>query len=387
MNRKQFSLLVAVLVILGGLVWAIKQHDDTSWSRSETRVGEKLLKSFEVNDVAGIRIDNGHSTVTLSKKDGRWRVKERNDYPANFNMIGDLLLKIQDQKIIQSDAIASEQRPSLELNEPSKDKPSATLVELLNTSGKVIEKLLLGKRYTKKGANGADMPAGRYVIVAGDEKTVALIDHPLLESEPKPDVWINKDFVRIEKVKAITFNNNDGSIAWKMVRDQEAGEWHLVDAKPNEKFDNTRGTSAVNAISMMSISDVVASTTSIDTGMSKPRTVAVETFDGLVYTFRVGNAASDDNQYIGVSVSGEPSKERPVAATESPQDKERLDKEFKDRLAKLESRVKFEQTLAEWTYVTSKWRLDPLLKDRAGLMMDKQHAEAPTVTPIKPPLK
>jgi Domain of unknown function (DUF4340) len=382
MNRKQFSLLIAVLVILGGLVWALKQRDESTWSQSESRVGQTLLKKFEINDVADIRIDNGHTTVNLVKKEGRWRVKERGDYPANFTMVSDLLLKIQDQKIIQSDTITAEQRPQLELIEPIKDKPSATSLELKDGSGKVIANLLLGKRYSKKNAGGADAPSGRYVMVSGDDKTVALIDNTLLESEPKPDVWLNKDFVKAEKVKAIAFNNDDGSLAWRMVRDQEAGEWRLADAKPNEKFDNTRGTSAVNAISMMSFSDVVASTASLDTGMGKPRTVVAETFDGLTFTFRIGNASGDDNQYIGVTVSGEPAKERVAAAGEKPEDKGRLDKEFKERLAKLESRLKFEQTLSGWTYVTPKWRLDPLLKDRAGLMMDKQNAEAPTVTPI-----
>ena len=116
--------------------------------------------------------------------------------------------------------------------------------------------------------------------------------------------------------------------------------------------------------------------------MNKPRNVIAETFDGLTYTFRIGNASSDDHQYIGVSVSGDIAKERSIAPAEKPEDKERLDKEFKERLAKLEIRLKFEKTLSNWTYVTPKWRLDSLLKDRAGLMMDKQNAEAPTVTPI-----
>ncbi len=384
MNRKQFSLLIAVLVILGGLVWALKQREESSWSRSESRVGQTLLKNFQVNDVANIHIDNGHTGVNLAKKDGQWRVKERGDYPANFNMISELLLKIQDQKIIQSDAITAAQRPLLELIEPNKGKPSATSIEFKDGSGKVIANLLLGKRYAKKGAGGADMPAGRYVMVGGDDKTVALIDKLLLDAEPKPEIWIAKDFVRAEKVKSITFNNNDGSLAWKLVRDQDAGEWRLAGAKPNEKFDNTRGTSAVNAISMMSFNDVVASSASLDTGMDKPSTVVAETFDGLTYNFRVGNSASDDNQYIGVTVSGEPVKDRVAATGEKPEDKERLDKEFKERLAKLEARLKFEKTLSSWTYITPKWRLDSLLKDRAGLMMDKQNAEAPSVTPINP---
>ena len=384
MNRKQFSILLAVLVILGGLVWTLRKSDESSWTQTANRVGQTLLPNFPINDVANIRIDNGHTEVSLAKQDGQWRVKERGDYPANFTMISDLLLRVQDQKIIQSDAISAEQRPDLYLIEPIKDKASAIAVELQDANAKSIAKLLLGKRYMKKGPTGAEVPAGRYVMVADDEKTAALVGDVLLDAEPKPENWIVKDFVRAEKVKSIAFNADDGSNVWKMQREKDGGDWRLADARPNEKFDTTRGTSAVNAISMISFIDVVASTASIDTGMSKARTVVAETFDGLTYTFRLGNVSGDDNQYIGVTLSGDVAKERNATADEKPADKARLDKEFKQRLAKLEARLKFEKTLSNWTYLTPKWRLDSLLKDRAGLMMDKQNAEAPSVTPINP---
>ncbi len=384
MNRNQFSILFAVLVILGGLVWSLKKSDESSWTQRPNHVGQALVANFPVNDVANILIDNGHTSVSLTKKEGQWRVKERGDYPANFNMISDLLLKIQDQKIVQSDAINAEQRPDLYLIEPIKDKPSAIAVELQDANAKQITRLLLGKRLMKKGPAGAEVPAGRYVMLSADEKNAMLVSDVLLETEPKPENWIVKDFVRADKIKSMAFNADDGTNVWKMQRDQEGGEWRLNDAKPNEKFDNTRGTSAVNAISMLSFTDVVASTASIDTGMGNARTFVAETFEGLTYTFRIGNASGDDNQYIGVSVTGEAIKIRVAATDEKPEDKARLDKEFQERFSKLETRLKFEKTLAKWTYVTPKWRLDPLLKDRAGLMLEKQNAEAPSVTPINP---
>ena len=384
MNRKQFSILLAILVVLSGLVWSLKKNDESGWTQSANRVGQTVLPAFPINAVANIRIDNGHSAVSLAKKDGQWRVKERGDYPANFSMISDLLVRIQDQKIIQVDAISADQRSELYLIEPIKDKPSAIAIDLQDANEKPIARLLLGKRYMKKGAGGADVPAGRYVMVAGEEKSVALVGDALLDAEPKPETWIAKEFVRAEKVKSIAFKGDDGAIVWKMQRDKEGGDWQLADAKATEKFDNSRGASAVNSISMMSFIDVVASTAALDTGMAKARAVVAETFDGLTYAFRIGNASGDDNQYIGVSVSGDVAKARNAAPDEKPEDKQRLDKEFKERLAKLETRLKFEKTLSGWTYITPKWRLDPLLKDRAGLMMDKQNAEAPTLTPINP---
>ena len=341
MNRKQFSILLAILVVLSGLVWSLKKNDESGWTQSANRVGQTVLPAFPINAVANIRIDNGHSAVSLAKKDGQWRVKERGDYPANFSMISDLLVRIQDQKIIQVDAISADQRSELYLIEPIKDKPSAIAIDLQDANEKLIARLLLGKRYMKKGAGGADVPAGRYVMVAGEEKSVALVGDALLDAEPKPETWIAKEFVRAEKVKSIAFKGDDGAIVWKMQRDQEGGDWQLDDAKATENFDNSRGASAVNSISMMSFIDVVASTAALDTGMAKARAVVAETFDGLTYAFRIGNASGDDNQYIGVSVSGDVAKARNAAPDEKPEDKKRLDKEFKERLAKLETRLKF----------------------------------------------
>ncbi|MEO6024685.1 MAG: DUF4340 domain-containing protein, partial [Burkholderiales bacterium] len=366
MNRKQFTILIAALVLLGGLVWALKQRDQASWTQSESRVGQTLLKDFSVNNVASIRIKNAYTELNLVKKDDLWRVKERGDYPANFASISDLLLKIQDQKIIQSDAITAEQRPQLELVEPGKGSSGGTLIELSDVSGKTLAKLTLGKRYMRTGQGGVAIPAGRYVMVSGDDNNAALINDALLDSEPKPDIWISRDFVRIDKIKSIELRAQDGSPQWKMFREKEGADWQLSDAKPGDDFDQSRGISATNAISSLNFVDVVTINKTLDTGMATPKTVVVETFDSLIYTLRIGNESSDDNQYIAVAVSGEAAKERITASDEKPDDKARLDKDFKDRQTKLEARLKREKSLTPWTYITPKWRLDPLLKDRAG---------------------
>src|SRR5439155_21869465 len=81
---------------------------------------------------------------------------------------------------------------------------------------------------------------------------------------------------------------------------------------------------------------------------------------------------------------------------EKPEDKEKLDKEFKDRLAKLEEKLKQEKGFEQWTYLVSKWTVDPLLKERKDLLAEKKEepkkdekpAAASATTPPKtvPPL-
>jgi hypothetical protein len=87
MNRNQFTLLVFLLVVLGiaGLMIYNKQNDLAR--TGDPAVGKKLLGDLPVNDVAHISLKQGTNELNLVKKDNLWRVRERNDYPANYSDI------------------------------------------------------------------------------------------------------------------------------------------------------------------------------------------------------------------------------------------------------------------------------------------------------------
>ena len=114
MNRKQLALLLFLLVVLGigGLMVYTRQNDVTR--AGDPSLGKKLLGEFPVNDVAHIALKQGAEQVNLVKKDGLWRVRERNDYAANYSQISDFLLKLRDLKIVQSETIGPSQKARLE---------------------------------------------------------------------------------------------------------------------------------------------------------------------------------------------------------------------------------------------------------------------------------
>jgi len=63
-------------------------------------LGKNCSASFAVNDVAHIVVKQGTNELNLAKKD-IWRVRERENYPANYSEISDFLLKARDLKIVQ----------------------------------------------------------------------------------------------------------------------------------------------------------------------------------------------------------------------------------------------------------------------------------------------
>jgi len=379
MNRKQLITLLALVAIIGGAGLVLLKKKDESWSGSDTKLGQKLLEKFQVNDVARIHI-KADKDVNLVKKDDLWRVEERGDYPANYSSISDFLIKAADLKIAQVEPIGESQLERLELQEPGKAVKAGTLVEFKDAKGSTLQTLLLGKKHVKKMENapqfryggGDEFSDGRYVMVGNDRKNVILISDALASAEPKPDNWLNKDFLKVEKIKSASLVSTNATNSWSLTRQTENGSWSLADLKPGENFDTNKASATGSTLTSPSFADISINAKPEDTGLDKPQVVTVSTFDHFTYTFKVGKKTPEGNFYCNISVAGELPKERTPGKDEKPEDKTKLDKEFADKKQALADKLKLEQSLEKWTYQVPSWILEPLVKNRAELMVEKK---------------
>src|SRR3989475_2172677 len=379
MNRKQLGTLIFLGAVIGILGLYVGRRNAASYQSSgEGGAEKKLLPDLPINAVARIALNEGTNELTLARQDDNWTVRERYGYPANFQEIGDLLRKMWDLKIVQTEQIGPSQLARLELTE-SAGTNSGTLLEFKDKSDKTIKAVMLGKKHTRKSANaspfgGSDgWPDGRYVLVLNGPKEVAVVSDALSEVETKPDRWLNKDFFKVEKLKAISVTHTNATNSWKLTRETENGVLTLSDAKPGEQLDTGKSSPAGNALSYPSFTDVVSPQAKPDeTGMDNPLVAKIETFDGFNYTVKIGKKTPEDNYYLSLSVSADLPKERTPGKDEKPEDKEKLDKEFKEKISKLDEKLKQEKAYEKWTYLVSKWTVDPLLKERKDLLAEKK---------------
>jgi hypothetical protein len=384
MNRKQLVILIVVLVVLGIAGVRVYQRNQTSWQGGGRQgAALKLLGDLPVNDVATIVIKGGTNQLDLVKKDGLWRVKERNDYPANFSEISGFLLKAADLKAAQTEEIGASQLGRYKLLPPGQATNTAVLVELRDSNGKVIKSLLLGKTHMRKsegrpspmGEMGENegFPDGRYVMVGMGAKTVAVVSDPLSNLEAKPDLWLNKDFFKVEKIRSIAVVFPVATNSWKVTRDTEsATDWKLAEAKPGEQLDSSKTSSFSYALNAPSFSDVLPVDTKPEqTGLDKPTIITLDTFDNFTYTLKLGQK-TNDNLPMVVTVSAQIPKERTLGKDEKAEDKARLDKEFKETQKKVEDKLSQEKSFEKWVYLVSNWTVDSLLKERAQLFVEKK---------------
>lgn len=375
MNRKQFAILLVLVVVLGAVGLLLSRREGEKW-KSSGSAGQKLLGEFQVNDITRIQIMHGTNELNLVKKDDSWRVRERNDYPANYGEISDVLLKLRDLKIVQTEQVGPSQLPRLELT-TGHGTNAGTLVEFKDSADKAMRSLLLGKTQTRASKQPSqfggeeNFPVGRWVKV-GDAKDVALISEPLANLEPKPEQWLNKDFFKVERIRSIEVNFPQATNSWKLTRETEAAEWKLSGIKTNEQIDAGKVSSVSNPLSSPAFNDVVVSiSTPESTGLDKPTVATLETFDGFTYTIKIGKK-SDDNYFFMMNVNAILPKERAPGKDEKPEDKAKLDKEFQDKQKQLEEKLKKERQFEKWTYLVSNWTIEPLLKERSQLFVEKK---------------
>jgi hypothetical protein len=368
MNHKTFKILIILLVVLGGAGLLLLWQDLGAWRSDGTKIGFKPFEKLAVAEVAQVRLFDGKGAVDLALKDGRWTVKQRGDYSASVQEIGDLLVKLPDLKVVQTENVGASLLPRLNLVAPAPDAKAegmGTQLELSDKAGKPLGSLLLGKKYVKVEPSPLpikqETPVGRYVLTTGSP-TVLVVSDALKNADAKPEQWLARDFFKADRIKSLAASG-DGA-TWKIARKEEFDPWKFADG--GGELDPSKAVAAVNALAALSFTDIALDVK--PEGFDKPRSFVADTYDNLSYTIKVAHKAGGDDYYLTVAVSGEPPRTRTPEKNEKAADKERLDKQFEEAQKKLDARVKLEKSLAAWTYVVAAKTLEPLLKKRSDLV-------------------
>jgi len=389
MNLKQLSILIVLVIVLGGAGLFLHQRNTASWQASDRVGDEKLMGQFPLNDVVKITIKQSGGELNLVKGDDVWKVAERANYPASFSDIQELLRKMWELKGVQRVKVGPSQLARLELVAPAPGKGTnaGTLVEFKDKGGKVIKSLLLGKKHMRQGGGAAAQmgmdeggwPDGRFVLVtgAGTVQNAWVIADALANVEARPEQWLQKDFIKVEKLQSINVEFPVATNNWKLTRETEGGELALADKKEGENLDSGKAAGAGNALGFANFTDVVSPDSKPESlGLDKPITATLTTFDHFTYVVQIGRGTNDESHPIHISVSADLPRERLAGKDEKKEDKEKLDKAFKDSQDKLQEKLRQEKALEKWIYVVSKWTVDPLLKTRSELMSAPKNADA-----------
>jgi len=375
MNRKQTLIALVLLAVLAVAGAAVVLSDRASWGPADSRAGQRVAAGLRISDVAELVIRDGAGELHLVRGKTQWSIPERAGFAADTNQVAELLVKLAELKIVQSEPLPGDLRTRFDLVEPKGGivSNSGTLLELKDAKGGTLARLLLGKKVLKGGASASNAPgeavaSGRYLTAGDDGTTLLVVAEPLAEVQSKPDLWLLKDLVRAERAKWIA-SSKDGKQRWRVTRESEGADWKF--AGSGQKLDLQKATDLASSLGWVNLVDVVAHPDKADTGLDHAVVITAETFDGLSYTLRIGRQVGD-NYYVKVAVTGKPRQTRTAAKGEKAEDKAKKDKEFEERRKKLVERFERERKLDRWVYLVGKNGVAPLLRDRRSLLPERK---------------
>ena len=426
MNGKQLLIAVIALGVLGALALFTSDRNMGNQSSGQSGIGSDVVTKLDPSKVSSVVITDKEGIVTLEQKDENWIVAERDGFPAKFEDIKKLVTSSVTLKSLRKIGASKSQRGRFELVDPTVEKENSGIkIEFKGVDGAVLKTILLGKKTSSQSGANAGSPFGssdnqRFVLADGKINSIEIdFSSPLNDIAADASEWLNKDdFLKIEKIKSVSVNHSDKANSWSLTREKDGNDMTLVDAKEGEKLDSSKGNSAGRVFGFANFDDVASKETDPkDIGMDKAVSANIETFEG--YTFAIKMSKSGEDHYMTVNAAGtrvplddeskarvpqpDETKPREPGKDEKPEDKERLDKEHADNLAKLiadrektyndnqaktktENDKKFAENLAKlkklegWTFKVSSYTFDAIYKTRAEMMEEEKEEEPADTT-------
>lgn len=407
MKSRTVIALWSIAILLGISVYAVKKSTENSVkTTTERSQGEKLIENFPADQITTISLTSAGTAVTLSLKEGKWCVAERDDFPAETRNIMEFLRTISDLKVTHNIEAGPSFAPRFGMDEASSDPlQRGTTASFKDAAGNILSTLSFGKNLDSAAAESSPFGGaaiGRYVRNHADPSGFYAVSELFPNLTAEPQGWLAADFFNIEKIRRISLTRpGSDQTEWELIRDDETAEFRFTDTFPGVKIDANATAPLKSLFSFARFDDVVpAKEVETLSSPDKLQTATIQTFEGLTYVIKLQPKKSANSQpgsesyLLTVNASGEIPQERKRAENETPEAAQAADKAFADRKQTLTKTLGQIQKIENRTFEVGKFTVDALLKSRTDLM-DKgpgpegqpANGETPAFIPPTPPLQ
>lgn len=296
-------------VILGAttfvaLVLAAILHASATYTAPGT-VGGRLMMpelSRSSSTIAGIEFVRRGQKLTLVRNGEKWAVQERGGYPVQGDKVRALLVQLSTAELVEPKTAAKDRWSLLELEDPAGADAKSGLVRLLDTGGKPIGEIVIGKRRLNAFGAGRN---GVYVRRLNDAQTW------LASGDPNPTLdlqdWVDRAIFKgdVEKLQRVTIAHPK-EVPIVVEREGEAGKggkFVLKSVPEGLKVKQSAGVEQI-ALALGSIDlDDVKKFDATPTG-DNVSVVTAESSNGLTVTFRLRREGNEQDQWLSFTATG-----------------------------------------------------------------------------------
>ncbi|MSR60832.1 MAG: DUF4340 domain-containing protein [Planctomycetes bacterium] len=376
MKQKNLLLLSAVTVAALAVA-ALSLRKDGGASGAP----EKLLfpaLGEHLNEITEVHVEKAGKSATLRKEGGQWKLTDRGGYPAQFEKIKELAVKVAELEIEEAKTSKKANHAKLGVEWPStvvegSEDAVAGLATFKDAGGKELASVVIGK------SEWQGSKPKIYARRTGEDQVY--LCRPTgsggLDLAPEARQWIEPKFLDLdnERVQNVSIEHADGETIAIARSTTNHTQFKVQNVPPGrtEKYDGV-ATGVATALSNMQLDDVRA-VTEVDFTQSPLAKARFKTVDGLELVLET--AKFEDKTWVKVVASYTPPPEPPAEAKpaegEAPAGEgDKPAESSKKDVAK--EAAELNQRLAPWAFEVASYKTDVLARHMAELLDDPNPA-------------
>ena len=262
-------------------------------------VGKPVLPQVKAKSdgIAKVVVKRIGGTTTFVRKGDGWTVLEKSGYPADAAKVRKMLLGLAEITYVEPKTAEPSLYKRLNVEDPTADKSQSALVEVYDTQGAELGKVIAGRRRIDELGGGND---GVYVRLPNEPRS--WLARGTLDLDSDIAQWLDRRIVDIneKRTKSAVLRQPDGGTL-TISRDKPEDKFAVKDLPPGRKLKSD--TSAVEPATVLQAFDLTDVKAASEAGFPKDGldTATYTTFDGLAV--KVEHAKVGEADWIRVSAT------------------------------------------------------------------------------------
>lgn len=381
MKNSRHILILASIAVIFIIATFFSEPTDIEISGAGDNVFPELLP--RVNDATYIKIQTNQDTLTLTKDQDTWTIKENDNYPASINKVRELVLGVGNLKRVEPKTRKPENYARIGLQDVTEEGATSTQITIIAGSDKKLADLVIGNSKPAK----SDATQKSYYIRTMDDPQSWLADGMLPEKwEPKDWLDVNIIEIKRDRIQQVKVNHEDGELVYIHRDNPNARDFTLDSLKPGEEVTAPYEVNNIaTTFTKMTFDDVI-SAANAGVGDKPVYSAVLTTFDGLEVTFepfmkddkhfakysaRFNEETAKSNlEKLATQETSETVPETPSTDPHAPATKKKV--ELKSAEEVKQEVAQFNKRWQNWMYQLPEFRVKNIGKKKADLLKKDQ---------------
>lgn len=243
MRYKRIIVLASVCAVLGVGVYL---NGNKPKSSSASAISQGIADPAKI---AAITLKSKDSGATLVLKDGAWKVADKQDFPADFNMIKDLVSQFHEMKVDRSFDADDETIKRLGLSPDLQSDIKSASISFADKAGKSLGEYIMGA--SRKGG-------GQY-FVTKDSKVVHVSLREFLVAGKTSKDLMNRKILDTDKSKLVKIVcEKAGQAVYTIERKKDSDGFVLAGKEEGSEIDESKISGLSGFMSPLMIDDIAS---------------------------------------------------------------------------------------------------------------------------------